>query len=315
MDKIIEKEFQTLLNEIDSGLSRKQKTLPSKLFYDEKGSLLFDEICKLKEYYPTRTELMIMKSNINEISDMFGENSLFIEFGSGSSLKTRLLLSNIKKISGYIPVDISEEHLLKTAAALTERYPDLKIYPVAADYTKSIKFPSINTEVKNTVAFFPGSTIGNFTTEEAKEFLGVIAEEVGKKGALLIGVDLVKDRTVLFDAYNDSKGVTADFNLNLLTRLNSEFGFNFNIDEFEHNAPFNEEKSRIEMHLISKKNQTVKGANGKTYSFSKGEIIVTEYSHKYTLESFADMASKYFEVNKVWTDERSYFSVQYLSVK
>ncbi|MGD8779477.1 MAG: L-histidine N(alpha)-methyltransferase [Ignavibacteria bacterium] len=302
------------IDEILHGLSQKQKFLPSKLFYDEKGSKLFDMICELDEYYPTRTEMKILSNNIDEISDVFEENSLLIEFGSGSSTKTRLLLDHIRDLAGYIPIDISQEHLNKSVERLSSEYPYLEIYPLSADYTLQLNLPAIHHQVDHRIIFFPGSTIGNFTKDQAKNFLNRIAVLCGENGGLLIGVDLHKNKDILNAAYNDSQNVTADFNMNMLNRLNKEFGFNFDLDKFEHNAFYNEEEKRIEMHLVSKINQKV-NYDSCEYSFYNGESILTEYSFKYTFEDFAEIAGDSFNVEKIWVDEKKLFSVQYLSVK
>ena len=303
-----------LYKEITNGLSQEPKKLFPKFFYDEKGSALFDKICDLEEYYPTRTELKIMEENIDEIASIFDEQTLFIEFGSGSSLKTRLVLSKLNRLGAYIPIDISEDHLLKTADKLRKEFPDLNIVPLAADYTESIELPVIDKTITKKIAYFPGSTIGNFTRGNAKDFLGKVAAICGKNGGLIVGVDLKKDVKILEAAYNDKEGVTAEFNLNMLNNLNNNFGFNFSLENFEHKAVFNEEESRIEMCLLSLKDQAV-SSNGNIIDLKKDECIITEYSHKYTLEDFAHLASDNFEVNKVWTDDKNYFSVQYLTVK
>lgn len=316
-DRNIEKvknKKESELSEILNGLSKKQKTLPSKLFYDERGSKLFDQICELEEYYPTKTELKIMEENIGKITSVFNDESLFIEFGSGSSIKTRILLEHLPNISGYIPIDISEEYLIKSAQKLREEFPSIDIYPVAADYTKPLILPSIAKRVSHKIAYFPGSTIGNFPVHEAKEFLKVIYNLVGEHGGLLIGVDLKKDVKILETAYNDSQNVTAEFNLNILHRLNNEFGFDFNPDNFEHRAIYNEEFGRIEMHLFPKVDQEF-GVNDYRFYIKKGESILTEYSHKYSLKDFAELVSDYFVVDKVWTDSNNLFSIQYLTAK
>lgn len=313
METILESN-KILMSEIIEGLSAGQKMLPSKLFYDEYGSKLFDQICELKEYYLTRTEQQIMIDNISEIVKAIPKNSLLIEFGSGSSTKTRLLLERIKHLSGYVPIDISEEHLHKSAEKLKREYPGLDIYPLAADYTKHLKLPKISRDVEHRITYFPGSTIGNFTHTQAKEFLKVIAEECGIGGGLIIGFDLVKDRNVLLAAYNDKEGITAKFNLNILRRLNNEFGADFNMESFKHSAIFNEDKSRIEMHLISLEDQIVH-LNDLKFHFNQGETILTEYSHKYTIESFKELAQDYFTFEKYWTDENNYFCIAYLEVK
>ncbi len=284
------------------------------MFYDEKGSKLFDKICNLEEYYPTRTELMIMKRKISEIVETIGENILFIEFGSGSSLKTRLLLSNLNDVAGYIPIDISEEHLIVTADSLNERYPELKIFPLAADYTKEFTLPETGLSYSCKVGFFPGSTIGNFTHREAKDFLNLIAKIIGKGGGLLIGADLKKDISILHAAYNDKRGITAEFNKNILERLNREFGFNFDLSRFRHDAIYNKEKGRIEMYLISLEEKVVKSEE-RCWKFEKGERLLTEYSHKFSTEEFAELASDSFVVKKIWMDEKKLFSVFYFEAK
>lgn len=303
-----------LFNEIIAGLSENPKRLLPKFFYDEKGSALFDKICDLEEYYPTRTELKIMEENIDEIASLFDENTLFIEFGSGSSLKTRLILSRLNRLGGYIPIDISEDHLEKTAEKLKKEFPDLNIFPLAADYTESIVLPQINKAIDNKIAYFPGSTIGNFTRENAKRFLKKVALVCGENGGLIIGVDLKKDIKILEAAYNDKEGITAEFNLNMLNNINKNFDFNFETENFKHQAVFNEDENRIEMHLISLEDQEI-SSNGEMFHIKKNESIVTEYSNKYTLDDFAELASEFFDVRKVWTDNKNYFSVQYLTVK
>jgi len=302
------------LSEILSGLSQYQKRLPSKLFYDERGSKLFEQICELEEYYPTRTELSIMEDNIIDIASVFDNETLFVEFGSGSSIKTRLLLEHLDNIAGYIPIDISEDYLLKCAKNLREEFPNIDIYPVPGDYTKPLALPSIVKNVNHRIAYFPGSTIGNFPIKEAKEFLKVIYDLVGSKGGLLIGADLKKDAHILEQAYNDSKGITAEFNLNLLKRLNREYNFDFEIDNFKHKAIYDKVYGRIEMHLVSKYNHEF-GLDGTRFSLKEGESIITEYSHKYSLEEFEELVSNYFSVDRVWTDKNRLFSVQYLATK
>ncbi len=310
-----EKEIKTanddVLCEVLEGLSQKQKELPSKLFYDEEGSKLFDQICTLDEYYPTRTELKIMQDNIQELSALLGEGTLLVELGSGSSLKIRLLLDNIPGLAGYVPIDISEDYLLDSAGKLKEDYNHIDIFPLAADYTKSISLPEINKPYDHIAVYFPGSTIGNFTKPQAINFLKRIANLCGYNGGLVIGVDLVKDKSILEAAYNDKKGITALFNLNILKRLNNEFGANFNLSRFKHKAIYNEELKRIEMRLYSTIDQTV-SVSGYNFVFKKDEFIITEYSHKYSLNDFKELVKGIFEVRKVWTDENNLFSIQYL---
>jgi L-histidine Nalpha-methyltransferase len=313
-NKIIENVDSEIFQEVLEGLKQPQKSLPSKLFYDERGSKLFDEICELDEYYLTRTEMQIMIDNYEEISSLLGEGTLLIELGSGSSVKIRLLLEHIPGLAGYVPIDISAAHLYSSAEALKQDYPDLDIYPLAADYTQPFELPEIDKHYDHVAAYYPGSTIGNFTPSEAKKFLGIIAKICGKNGGLVIGVDLKKDRKILENAYNDKPGITAEFNLNILARINNDLGSGFNVSNFKHNAFYYEDKGRIEMHLISTTHQKVH-LNGSVINFEKGEDIITEYSYKYTLKEFAELVSDFFEVRKVWTDKNNFFSIQYLRVK
>jgi dimethylhistidine N-methyltransferase len=305
---------EEIFNEVLHGLTSSKKYLPSKLFYDEKGSELFDKITELDEYYLTRTEIKIMMDNIEEMSSLLGEGTLLVELGSGSSIKIRLLLDHIPGLAGYVPVDISEEHLLQSCQTLKADYPNLDIFPVAADYMKDFELPEIKKIYDHKAVYFPGSTIGNFKPEEAKRFLKRIANICGKNGGLIIGVDLLKDKKTLEEAYNDKLGVTAEFNLNILKHLNNELNMDFKLDKFSHCAFFNDSKSRIEMHLVSQEMQNIK-LDGTIVQLKKGESITTEYSYKYTLAGFAELASDYFEVRKVWTDDDELFSVQYLRVK
>ncbi len=302
------------LTDVLDGLSADRKTLPCKYLYDERGSQLFDEICRLDEYYPTRTELKILEDNIDEIASELGRGRLLIEYGSGSSHKSLLLLDHLEDLHGYVPIDISRDHLLATATRLRERYPDLKILPVVADYTSPIELPGTAAFERRKAVFFPGSTIGNFSREEARDFLGRVADAVGPGGACLIGVDLVKDVSILEAAYDDARGVTAAFNLNLLERINRELDANFDPEAFRHVARWNPDDARVEMHLESRTEQTVSVA-GQEIRFAAGETIWTENSHKFTRESFAALAGSVgFEVADVWTDPAELFSVQLLRV-
>lgn len=304
---------KSVLEEILSGLTKVQKTLPSKYFYDEKGSQLFDKICKLEEYYPTRTEMMIMKNNIQEIISLFDQDTLLVELGSGSSLKTRLLLSNLKKLKAYIPIDISEEHLNKSAEYINDKYENLKVIPVVGDYTRAIDFPEIFYGSKNKIAFFPGSTIGNFTKKQAANFLNIIADEFGIGSGILIGIDRIKDELVLEAAYNDSKGVTAEFNLNILNHLNELLNTNFDVSKFYHKAIYNEVEERIEMYLHVKDNFKIE-IDENIIQFEKGEKILTEYSHKYSIESFKKLLNNRYEVVHIWSDKNDYFSLLFLKI-
>jgi dimethylhistidine N-methyltransferase len=312
--KVEEITEQDILSEVLKGLKLPHKQLPSKLFYDEKGSELFNKICELPEYYPTRTEMKIMIGNIEEMSKLLGEGTLLIELGSGSSQKIRLLLEHIPGLAGYIPIDISAKHLQQSAETLQSEYPNIDIYPLVADYTKDFELPEINKSHDHKAVYYPGSTIGNFHPTQAKFFLERIAQLCKPNGGLIIGVDLIKDVQTLEDAYNDKEGVTAEFNLNILQHINNEINSDFDLNKFRHFACFNSDLSRIEMHLVVKETHSV-NINRTTIYFEKNETILTEYSYKYTLDSFAELASDCFDVKRVWTDEEQLFSIQYLRVK
>jgi dimethylhistidine N-methyltransferase len=302
---------EDLFSEVINGLSKPQKSLPSKLFYDEKGSKLFDEICELDEYYPTKTETKIMNDNIEEMASHIGDECVLVELGSGSSVKIRFLIDHLPTLAAYIPVDISANHLIKSTEDLKSDHPDLVVYPLNADYTKYFKLPSISVSYKTIDAFYPGSTIGNFTPKEAKEFLKRIVKTCGKNSGLLIGIDLKKDTKVLNAAYNDSKGVTAEFNLNILKHINKELDTDFKVKNFIHHAFYNEEFGRIEMHLISNREQCV-SINGNKIYLEKEETILTEYSYKYSLNDFAEVVKGIYKIENVWVDEKDLFSVQFL---
>lgn len=303
----------TFLDEVVEGLHRSRKAIPPKFFYDAAGSALFDTITELPEYYPTRTEMGIMRRYIDQIVARIGPHSLLVEYGSGSSVKTRILLDHLTDVAGYVPIDISKEHLLQSAATLAEAYPGLPITPVCADYTTEIVLPSFYGA--RPVVFFPGSTIGNFEPDEAKAFLRRVADVVGSGGGLLIGVDLKKDAGIIEAAYNDAQGVTAAFNKNLLVRINNELEGTFDLTAFAHRAFYNAAFGRIEMHLVSLWEQVVHVGN-LPFAFQQGETILTEYSYKYSLDDFAALASSAgFEVEQVWTDADRLFSVQELAVR
>ncbi|MDE2070631.1 MAG: L-histidine N(alpha)-methyltransferase [Gammaproteobacteria bacterium] len=300
-------------SEILGGLSANPKTLPSKYFYDERGSKLFDAICELPEYYLTRTELAIMQASAADMANVLGPRVLLVEPGSGTSAKTRLLLDKLHWPCAYVPVDISREHLITAADRLNRQYPALEVLPVHADFSQRFALPVPRLPAACTVIYFPGSTIGNFEPDAAVALLKQLQQLAGRKGAMLIGVDLNKDRTVLEAAYNDAAGVTAAFNLNLLTRLNRELQGDFNLERFQHRALYNSAEGRIEMHLVSLADQSVHIA-GETVRFGAGEPIVTEYSYKHTLPGFTALAAQAgWSVRKIWTDEQRWFSVQYLT--
>lgn len=305
-----QKESTRMLDEVIQGMRSDQKRLPSKYFYDRKGSELFEQITHLEEYYPTRTEILILKENIDSFHRYLGDHILLIEPGSGSSKKTRILLERLDGIDTYVPIDISGPYLFNVAEELQEDFPDIRIRPLAADYIHPFELPDDLPDARP-IVFFPGSTIGNFDTETVREFLSVVHNLLNGEGGFLIGVDLKKDPSILIPAYDDAKGVTAEFNKNILRHINRETGADFDPDRFDHRSVWNEEKGRVEMHLLSREDQEVR-LNGETFRIRKGESIHTENSHKYTREEFAEMVSPWFEVVKVWTDPDELFSIQFL---
>ena len=298
-----------LLADALAGLSQHPPILPCKWFYDERGSQLFDAICELPEYYPTRTELALTKDVVGEISLHLGGHLNLIEFGSGSSLKTRVLLEHLD-VQTYVPLDISREHLIACAAQLRSEFPGLQIEPVVADYTTRFALPDLNDGAR--VIYFPGSTIGNFAPAPAIEFLRNAAT---RGDWLLIGVDLPKDPDVLRAAYNDAQGVTAQFNLNLLERLKREAGADFDAANWRHSAVWDAEHSRIEMRLVARCQHAVH-LGGQCFIFDKNSYIVTEHSYKYPLGGFGQMAARAnWEIEAVWTDENQWFSLQLARAK
>ncbi len=299
------------LREIVDGLSGEVKKISPKYFYDERGSQLFDEITRLPEYYLTGTELGIMRDNMDEICTLVGEQASLIEFGSGSSLKTRLLLDHLSKLAAYVPVDISGDYLYACATQIRDEYPQIDVLPVVADFTKHFQLPIPTVMPVRNIVYFPGSTIGNFEHDAALELLRVMHHEAGADGALLIGVDLQKDPDLIERAYNDSAGVTAEFNLNMLQHLNRDFGANFDVTRFAHSANYDQDNGRVVIELVSRAEQTFEIGDTE-FDLADGEAILTEYSHKYTLDGFASMAEQAgFSVAKVWTDTECLFSVQY----
>jgi dimethylhistidine N-methyltransferase len=303
-----------LLRDVLEGLARPAKELPCKYFYDARGSRLFDRICRLEEYYPTRCELAILRRHGAAMAEVLGPGCALVEYGSGSSLKTRLLLDRLPDAVAYVPVDISDEHLFRSARRLARRYPALEVAPVCADFTRPFALPPLRRPVRRRVVYFSGSTIGNLGPAEATALLAGIARLCGPGGGLLIGVDLDKDPRILEPAYNDRLGVTAAFNLNLLARINRELGADFDLAAFRHHAFYDLRHRRIEMHLVSGRPQLVHVA-GTAFAFAEGETIRTEYSHKYRLEDFRALARPAgLEVEQVWTDDEGLYSVQYLRI-
>lgn len=300
------------LRDVRSGLSLENKILNCKYFYDERGSRLFDQICELDEYYPTRVESAIMSEFAGAMAKLIGPDAVLVEYGSGSSTKTRLLLDHLQDLKAYLPVDISGDHLQATARRLKADYPGLDIHPIVADFTVPFELP-FSYGTPSTSVYFPGSTIGNLTPDQAVVLLQSIADQCGNEGGLLVGFDLAKDESVMQAAYDDSEGVTAEFNLNLLRRINTELGANFDIERFAHVAAFNRNASRVEIFIESLDDQTV-CIGDDSFVFEQGERILTEYSHKYSVDQFLAMASKAgLVMDRLWTDRRDYFAVMHLS--
>lgn len=303
--------------EVVRGLSGSPRSLPCKLFYDEAGARLFERICETEAYYPTRTEIGILRTHVAEMAAALGSRARIVELGSGSGIKTRILLGALHHPVEYVPVDISGEQLQAVADELRREFPSLCVRPLRADYTERLLLPEPERPATVTAAFFPGSTLGNFLPEEAAAFLHRIAGIVGPGGKLLVGVDLKKDRARLERAYNDPEGVTAAFNLNILAHVNHLCGGDFDLAAFAHHAFYDEGRGRIEMHLVSRREQTVTLRGGRrpaAFTFARGERIVTEYSCKYDLDGFRDLAGGAgFRVERVWTDPERLFSVQLLT--
>lgn len=299
------------LGAVLDGLGRPQKSLPCKFFYDEAGSALFDAICDTPEYYPTRTELAILTAAADEVADLAGRGGVLVEYGSGSSRKTRLLL-DVLAPAVYMPIDISREHMLAACRELAADYPALHLMAVCADYTRPLRLPVVARGGQRRLAFFPGSSIGNFAPLEALRFLKNVAQQLAAGDGLLIGVDLKKDPAILNAAYNDAAGVTAAFNLNLLARCNRELGADFDLDAFAHLAFYNAAAGRIEMHLESTCEQAVH-VGGRRFTFARGETIHTENSYKYQPDEFRHLATQAgFEPQRTWTDAQQLFGVLYL---
>lgn len=302
------------VEEILAGLKAPQKRISPKYFYDQRGSELFDEICRLPEYYPTRTEHAIMEQYLGEIAERVGPNAAVIEFGAGSNAKARQLLAALHAPAAYVPVEISGEYLSEQAELLAADFPGLSVMPVVADFTKPFDLPRHPRTPQRNLVFFPGSTIGNFTQDSALGLLELMRDEAKPGGGLLIGVDLVKDPAVIHAAYNDSRGVTARFNMNVLEHLNAGIGSDFEPEHFRHEAVYDVDRQRIEMHLLCIKTHRVRVA-GTSVPFRAGEHILTEYSHKYTIDGFAELARRAgFVPEAAWTDPDLLFSVHYLVV-
>jgi dimethylhistidine N-methyltransferase len=301
-------------DEVLRGLRAPAKELPCKYFYDKAGSELFERITELEEYYPTRIERAIMERYAPEMAHCLGPRCLLLEYGSGSSVKTRLLLDQLRDPAGYVPIDVSGDFLRRSARILSREYPGLEILPVSADFTGPIKLPVPDKMADRCVVYFPGSTIGNFTPEETIALLKLTASRCSRGGGLLLGVDLRKDPKVIEAAYNDRQGVTSAFNRNILVRINRELGANFVVDQFAHRAFYDSAEGRIEMHLVSLQEQCVT-LGDELISFAEGESIRTEYSYKYSLKGLREqIETAGFATRRFWMDEREYFSVHYFEV-
>ncbi len=304
---------EDFLAEALAGLAEPRKSLSPKWLYDARGSALYELICELPEYYPMRTELRILERNAEHIADAVGSRALVFEFGAGSGRKTERLLSALHAPVAYLPVDISREALLRTAAAIAARFPAVEVRPVAGDFMNGVVLPHEGLDAARRLAFFPGSTIGNFDPPDAVALLRRMGREAGRGGALLIGVDAPKDRAALERAYDDAEGVTAAFNLNLLARMNRELGADFLLSAFRHRAVWNERLSRVEMHLVSQRDQAVHVA-GRLIGFRAGESIHTESAYKWEPRAFDALAAiAGWRHVRSWTDERAWFSVRLYS--
>ena len=300
---------EDFLDDVIAGLSLPQKTLLPKYFYDSEGSRLFERICRLREYYPTRSELSLLRQNLNEIARFVGEGCELIEYGSGEGIKTRLLLERLRP-ARYIPVDISEAALSDAARRLAREFPWLEIAGVVGDFSRPHKLPLFRRGRRTRrVVYFPGSTIGNLSAADAEAFLRMSRGRVGARGAMLVGVDLKKDANVLHAAYNDARGVTAAFNLNLLARINRELDGDFDLRRFRHYAFYNASQGRVEMHLVSLGRQVVR-IGPHRFEFEAGETIHTENSSKYSIDEFRVLAAEAgFRGARVWCDRRGMFSL------
>jgi dimethylhistidine N-methyltransferase len=302
---------EAFARDVITGLSARPKRLAPKYFYDATGARLFEEITALPEYYPTRSELAILRAHAPAMARLLPSETALIEFGSGSTRKVRLLLNAAPTVAAYVPVDISAQWLAEEAARLRRDYPELAVLPVAADFTQAFRLSPAIAGLPR-AGFFPGSTIGNFEPHQATAFLHHAARILGEDALLIVGIDLVKDVATLTAAYNDAAGVTAAFNLNLLARINRELGADFDLSAFSHQAFYNRERARIEMHLVSRRDQRVK-VGGRVIQFRECETIHTENSYKYTAESFGALARRAGWTSvAAWTDTDGYFSVQAL---
>ena len=304
----------SFLNDVLSGLSAPRKTIPPKYFYDERGSQLFEAICELPEYYPTRTELAMLEAAAPDIARRVGAGAAIVEYGSGAGTKPRLLIRALQP-HVYVAVDIAGEQLRAAVGALASEFPKVRMVAICADYTNALPLGDLEkSDISRRVVFFPGSTIGNFDPPQALAFLENACKVAERGGAMLIGVDLKKEHGVLHAAYNDAAGVTAAFNLNVLARINRELGADFDLDRFEHRAHYDARAGRIEMHLVSRDTQRVRVAT-REFEFAAGETIHTENSYKYSVDEFQALAARAgFAAEHYWVDPQRLFSIHYLAV-
>ncbi len=311
-DEVHQPSANDILEVARRGLASTPKRLPSWLFYDERGSALFERICQQPEYYLTRCEVALMGEHAGSIADSLGADVRLVEYGSGSGLKTRMLLRQLDHPVCYVPVEISPEPLRQSTQQLVREFPQVPVQPLCADFSKPLRLPVAPRAPRRTVLYFPGSTIGNFEANNAATLLRKMRDEMGNAGGILIGVDLKKDPAVIEAAYNDAAGVTAEFTLNALARLNREIGSDFDLDAFAHRARYNPMAGRIETDIVSRCEQQVEIGRGKV-GFRAGEAVRVEYSCKYSLAEFAALADRAgLMVQRVWTDPQQMFSVQYL---
>lgn len=302
-----------LLQVVQRGLRSQPKRLPSWLFYDERGSALFEQICEQPEYYLTRTEIALLNQHAGDIAEVLGPDVRLVEYGSGHAIKTRLLLEHLSTPVAWVPIEISGEPLRHSMERMAGHFPHLPIQPLAVDFTRPLRLPVPPRAPRRTVVFFPGSTIGNFEDREAAQLLRKMRSEMGDNGGVLVGVDLKKDRATIEAAYNDRAGVTSAFTLNMLVRLNRELGCNFDLSAFRHRARYNAIAGRIETHIVSEQEQRVRVGRLQVL-FREGEAMLVEYSCKYSLEDFAALAATAgLAVQHVWFDPERMFSLQYLT--
>lgn len=295
-------------DDVINGLSQVQKTIPCRWLYDERGSELFEDITVLPEYYLTRTETSILSQYAPEIASHVGPHATVVEYGAGASIKTRILIDALEKLNTYIPVDISAEFLQSSAASLKEDYPDVQIEPVVADFLSSVDLPEEPAKGVR-VGFFPGSTIGNLESTEISGFMMRAREDLGPDAQFILGADLKKDANILIPAYDDSAGITSEFNLNLLRRINGELEANFDVSSFNHEARWNDDASRVEMHLVSERDQSVE-VSGQTFNFKHGETVHTENSRKFEIDVLQKLIAKCgWEMADNWLDKDCLFSV------